>query len=109
MVRIRTPKMEMLQNLVEAYRRKRGVSSVNLQEVAAGAVREKVYEPEPRSIVKVLAGELAAALREVYYTDPQDRRVRKKHAQNMWTEVSEGKHEQLVLWHDIAEASRPQM
>ncbi len=109
MGRFQKTKNEMLQDIVEDYRRKHGVSSVNLREVAAWAVREKVWEPEPRSAAKMLAEDLRVALREEYFTDPQGRRVRKKHAQRILKEVGDGKHEQLVLWHDIAEATRPQM
>ena len=102
-------KTEELQELVEWYRDRHNVSSVNLKEVAAWAIREKVYEPEPRSTMKLLAKELSAALREVYFTDPQGRRVRKKHAQRIWDDTTDGRHEQKVLWHDITEATRPQM
>lgn len=109
MHRIRKTKTEMLQEVVESYRRAHKVSSVNLQEVAAWAVHEKVYEPERRSTIKILARELQAALRESYFTDPQGRRVRKKHAQRLWEDVTEGKHVQKVFWHDITVATRPQM
>jgi hypothetical protein len=101
--------MQMLQDLVERYRKKHKATSVNLRDVAAWAVREREYEPEQRSTIKVLARDLAAALREVYIVDPQGRRVRQKHAERVWREVHEGKQEQLVLWHDITEATRPQM
>lgn len=102
-------KSQMLQELVERYRRETGACSVNLKEVSAWAVREKLWEPEQRSMVNMLAQSLADALREEYVTDPQGRRVRKKHAQRISVEVSDGKHEQLVLWHDITVATRPQM
>ncbi len=102
-------KMQMLQDLVERYRKKHNATSVNLRDVAAWAVREKEYEPEHRSTIKLLTQDLAAALREVYFTDPQGRRVRKKHAERVWREVHEGKQEQLVFWHDITEATRSQM
>ena len=102
-------KMQMLQDLVELYRKRHKATSVNLREVAAWAVREKEYVPERRSTIKILSRDLAAALREVYFTDPQGRRVRKKHAERVWRDVCEGKQEQLVLWHDITEATRPTM
>ena len=105
----KTTKTHLLQDLIEKYRRRHKVSSVNLHEVAAWAVREREYEPEHSSTIKILHQELAAAYREVYYTDQQGRRVRKKHAERVWREVSEGKQEQLVWWHDITDATRPQM
>lgn len=99
----------MLQELVELYRRRHHVSSVNLQEVAAWAVLEKEYEPPQRSTIKDLARELQAALREAFFTDPQGRRVRKNHAQRTWEDVTDGKHVQRTFWHDITVATRPQM
>ncbi len=109
MPRVRTTKLEMLQELVEDYRKKHRVKAVNLKEVAAWAVLEKRYEPERQSTIRQLARDLAGALRESYFTDPQGRRVRKKHAERVWEEVHEGKQDQLVLWHDITEASYPQL
>lgn len=109
MSQFRTTKREMLQELVESYRRIHGQSSVNLQEVAAWAVREKIWQMEPRSRVRILSRALADALRESYIEDAQGRRVRLKHAQRVWRGVADGKQEQLVLWHDIREASRAQM
>ena len=109
MRRIRKTKTEMLQEVVEAYRRKHKTTSVNLQEVAAWAVHEKVHEPERRSTIKILARELQAALREAFFTDPQGRRVRRNHAQRLWEDVTDGKHVQRVFWHDIRVATRPQM
>ena len=101
-----TSKTEMLQKLVEQYRKIHKVSSVNVNDVAAWAIRTKAYEPQPSSRMRLLAREISHALREVFFTDSQGRRVRKKHAQRI---LKEGKCEQMVLWHDITEASRPQM
>lgn len=84
-------KSQMLQDIVEDYRRQTGISSVNLKEVAAWAIREKKWEPERRSAINMLTRGLADALREEYFTDPQGRRVRKKHAQRLSVEVSDGK------------------
>jgi len=99
----------MLQELVERFRHETGASSVNLKEVAAWAIRKKLWEPERRSAVKMLARSLADALREEYFTDSQGRRVRRKHAQKILKGVTDGRQKQLVLWHDIVEATRPQM
>lgn len=109
MRRFKKTKPQMLQGLVEDYRRQTGASSVSLKEVAAWAIRHKKWGPQRSSAIKILTKDLAVALREEYFTDPQGRRVRRKHAQRVFREVTEGKHEQLVLWHDITEATRPQM
>jgi len=109
MRRIRKTKREMLQEIAEAYRRTHKVSSFNIKEAAAWAIREKLYEPEVKSTIKVLAKEMQEALREQYFTDPQGRRVRLNHAERTWEELTDGKHVQMVFWHDIRDASRSQM
>jgi hypothetical protein len=98
-----------LQRLVEQYRREHKTSAVNLREVAAWAIRKGGWEVRRSSAVNILARDLAHAMREEYFTDPQGRRVRKKHAQKLPKQVIEEKLVQLVLWHDVTEAKRPEM
>ena len=105
-MRVKKSKNQSLQELVDVYRKKFNVKSVDLHEVAAWAVREKLWELDRKPATKMLYKELAIALRDEYFTDPQGRRVRKKHAQRITKEGGKG---QLVLWHDITEASRPEM
>ncbi len=109
MRRLQQTQTQALQGLVEQYRRQNGVSAVNLREVAAWAVRNGLWEVGRSSSVNILSRALANALREEYFRDPQGRRVRKKHAQRIVNEIVDGRHEQLVFWHDITEASRPEM
>jgi len=90
MRRFKKTKPQMLQGFVEDYRRQVGVSSVSLKEVAAWAIRNKKWEPQRSSAIKILAKDLAVALREEYFTDPQGRRVRRKHAQTVFGDVTGG-------------------
>lgn len=108
MSKLRQTKSEVLQELVERYREATGEHTVVLREVAAWAVRTEGWRPSRKTAVDQLSQELSHALREEYYTDPQGRRVRKKHAQRTWRIIDE-KNRQLVLWHDVTEATRPQM
>lgn len=108
MERIKKTKRESLQELVEEYRRDNEVPTVNLKDVAAWAIRTNRWIPPQRSTMRILTRDLADALREEYYTDPQGRRVRMKHAQRI-SRVGDGERTQLVLWHDITDATRPQM
>ena len=100
---------ESLQELVERYRQEEHVDSVNLDEAAAWMIRNDHWQPRIRKQMDILKEELSAALREEYITDPQGRRVRRKHAQRLWAVEEGGKHKQYVLWHDIETATRPQM
>ncbi len=108
MRRLKKTKREALQDLVEKYRDENQVDSVNLSEAAAWLLRNKYWEPRVKRQMDILKEELRVALREEYFYDPQGRRVRKKHAQKI-IEVEDGKPKQLVLWHDITTATRPQM
>jgi len=99
---------EALQELVEQYRREEHVDSVNLEHAAAWMIRNKHWQPREKKQIDILKEELRAALREEYITDPQGRRVRRKHAQRTYA-IEDGKRKQLVLWHDIEMATRPQM
>ena len=99
---------EIMQELVEEYRLKNGVHSVSLKDVAAWMLRNG-WQPRPKDAVAIIAKELQVAMREQFITDPQGRRVRQKHPQKIVRKLKDGSFEQLVLWHDIREATRPQM
>jgi hypothetical protein len=109
MEKLRESRSVALQRLVEEYRRAHGASSVNLREVAAWAIRAGKWEMRRTSAVNLLVRDLSQSMREQYFTDPQGRRVRKKHAQKLPKQMVEGKLVQLVLWHDMTEAKRPEM
>ena len=98
-----------LQDLVEQYRNEEHVDSVNLAEAAAWMIRNKHWLPRVKKQIDILKDELRVALREEYITDPQGRRVRRKHAQRTYKVAEDGKSKQMVFWHDIETATRPQM
>jgi len=101
-------RFEILQAKAEEWRRETGNSAIDLNEVATWMLRTG-WQPRPADAAKSLKIELRAAMREQYIEDPQGRRVRQKHAQKVSVELKDGSLEQRVLWHDIREASRPQM
>ena len=68
--------------------------------MAEWAMNAGLYKPHPQAAVRQCAKEIARALREEYYTDEKNRRVRTKHA------VRWG---QTVLWDDIRTAPREHM
>jgi len=70
------------------------------RQIAAYAVREKLWAPHPSSLVSQCAEDLAHAMREEYIIDPQGRSVRAKHAARV---------EQAVFWADIRTAPRAHM
>ncbi|MFH1747711.1 MAG: hypothetical protein ABIG44_11805 [Planctomycetota bacterium] len=74
------------------------------REVAAWAIRERLWEPSDSALIDQCADHLARAMREEYITDPQGRAVRVKHAARL---ARQGR--QLNLWADIRSASREHM
>lgn len=85
--------VEMRQEIVEKYRAAGEEWPTNMKAVAAWAIRNKLWDMPRRSAIDICAKELAEALREEFITDPQGRRVRKKHA------VRHG--QQIPIWVDI--------
>lgn len=71
------------------------------KQMAAWALREGLWAPHRDSLVGQCAEQLAEAMREEYYVDPQGRTVRTKHAARVKLHG-----EQLNLWEDIRTADR---
>ena len=71
-----------------------------MRQVASWAIDEGLWEPARGTIVGQLAEELARAMREEYYTDPQGREVRTKHA----ARTTSRSGIQSTLWDDIRTA-----
>jgi hypothetical protein len=74
------------------------------REMARWAIANRLWEPQPSTIVDQCADHLSRALAEEYIDDPQGRSVRAKHAARV--EV-DGKQE--TLWADIRTAPRSHM
>jgi len=88
---------EQMQAIVNKYIEAGEEWPATTRQIAAWAVRERLWAPHPSSLVSQCAEALAQAMREEYIVDPQGRTVRAKHAARI---------EQTVLWADIRTASR---
>jgi len=93
-----------LQRIVATYRAAGQEWPASTHDIANWALRERLSEPRESDVIGVLADQLARAMREEYYTDPQGREVRAKHAAKV---CKNGK--QLTLWDDIRTADRAHM
>src|SRR5262245_6804684 len=89
-----------LRELLNDYLRAHGGGPVGLGDVYAWAKRQRRWEAPPASQLRQFKEEVARAAREEYYTDPQGRRVRRKHAVVLIRE--DGR--QQSLWADIGDA-----
>src|SRR5262245_52531241 len=94
---------DYLRELLNDYLQAHGGGPVDLGDVYAWARRQRRWEAPPASQLRQFKQEVARAAREEYYTDPQGRRVRRKHAVVV---IKEGGRQQS-LWADI-EAAPPE-
>jgi hypothetical protein len=95
---------EQLQSLANRYFEATGASRATKTEIAGWMIREGLWQPSPELLLHKAAEDLARALREDYYIDPQGRHVRAKHAARI---VEDG--EQKTFWADLRFASAQHM
>ena len=88
-------------NIVNQYMSSDEPWPATARQIAAWAIRQKLWAPQRASLISRCAEELARAMREEYYTDPQGREVRTKHAARILERGT-----QLTLWADIRTAER---
>lgn len=95
-VRLKKTHKEFCQDIINDYLQETGKVEIDLAEVAEWAINQGLWEkPFLSNAKRQCARALAKAARDEYYTDPQGRRVRTKHA---------ARHEQGWLWADIKSA-----
>ena len=95
---------QQLQRIVNTYIDAGEPWPATAREMAAWAIRNRLWAQQPSTMVNQCADQLARAMREEYITDPQGRTVRAKHVARI---VRNG--EQIALWADIGTASREHM
>lgn len=95
---------EQRQRIVTMYRKGGNPWPASMRQVASWAIDEGLWEPARGTIVGQLADELARAMRDEYYIDPQGREVRAKHA----ARTSRG-GVQATLWDDVRTADPEHM
>ena len=95
---------QQMQRLAEDYIQAGEPWPATARAIAAWAIRNNLWQPQPSAVISQCADHLARALREEYRTDPQGRRVRAKHLAPIY---QNGK--QMVFWDDIQTASRDHM
>ncbi len=93
-----------LREIVVAYQEAGEPWPATARQIAAWAYNTGRWQPKPGSVIKQCAEDISRALREEYYTDPQGRTVRTKHAA-----LRERDGQQLMLWDDIRTAEPEHM
>jgi hypothetical protein len=102
-------KTEQLWDITAQYRLSGEKWPATAKDIAAWAIRSKLWQPQPRKLIDQCASEIAAAMREEFITDPQGRRIRKNYVIRDAKEMKEGRWEQMPLWVVGTEASAEQM
>lgn len=95
---------EQLQNIVRQYQDAGQPWPASARQIAAWGYAQKLLIPQPSTIIKRYAEEIARAMREEYIVDPQGRTVRAKHAARITIDG-----EQMTLWADIRTAEPQHM
>jgi len=95
---------EQLQEIARDYRAAGMPWPATAKEMAVWAIDNNRWQAQRSTLISRCAEEIAEALREEYYTDPQGRRVRTKHMARV-----EVNGEQIPLWDDIRSGNREHM
>jgi hypothetical protein len=97
---------EQLRNIAELYRSSGQPWPATCRQIAVWAINNGHYRTHHAKLIAKAAEEIASAMREECYTDPQGRRVRALHAARVATRLPDGSRIQKILWDDIRDASR---
>ncbi len=97
--------LEQNQRIVSQYRESGQPWPASSTEIARWAISKKLWEIHPGAVVRQCADQIATAMREVFLTDPQGRRVRLLHA----APYREPGRKQYLLWDDMRTASNKHM
>jgi hypothetical protein len=96
--------IEQHQKIVDQYRDAGEAWPATSTEIARWAIDRKLWQIHPNAIVRQCADQIANAMREEMYKDPQGRRVRLLHAAPY---PKNGR--QYLLWDDMRVASHKHM
>jgi len=102
-------KTDFLQDIVNVYRTSGQAWPSTARAIAGWAIQEGLWKPPTKNLIEQCADEIAAAMRDEYFIDPQGRTVRRKHPYREIEELPDGKHKQLFLWVDVADAKPAEM
>lgn len=72
-------KIEQNQNIISRYRKSGQAWPATSTTIARWAIDMRLWEIHPSKIVRQCADQMADAMRQEYFTDPQGRRVHAKH------------------------------
>ncbi len=95
---------EEMQKIANDFLAEHGDRPASAREIGAWARDQGRWQPQPSRLLDIFAAELADAMRQEHYIDPQGRSVRAKYAARI---AKEGK--QQMLWADGRTATEGHM
>jgi hypothetical protein len=96
--------------IVAAYREAGEPWPAESKSIAIWAINSGLWKPHRGRMIAQCANDLSRAMREEYYTDPQGRQVRVKHAARYRGKPEHGEpSHQKTLWDDIRTADYEHM
>lgn len=93
-----------LQRIIKDYRQETQSWPATTDEMAQWAIDNRKFDIRTPALVRILARDLAQAMREDYITDKKGRRVRAKHPA-----PSKRNDQTIMLWDDMRTAPREHM
>jgi hypothetical protein len=92
-----------IKDYIARYKREvRNDGLLDPHDVAGWAYKNGLHKPNPKTVIDIIAADIAQAFREEYRTDPQGRRYRAKHAAK--TRIG---NQTLSLWGDLDDPKAP--
>jgi hypothetical protein len=96
--------LEQNQKIVNQYRESGQTWPASSTDIARWAIDKQLWQIHPGAVIRQCADQIANAMREEFFTDPQGRRVRLMHAAPY---PRNGR--QYLLWDDMRSASHKHM
>lgn len=94
---------DAIKDYIERYKREvRDDGLIDPHELAGWAYKNGLHKPSVKTIIDVIAADIAQVFREEYRTDPLGRRYRAKHAA-----TTKAGNKTLSLWGDIDDPAAP--
>lgn len=95
---------QLRQKIISRFYTETGKPEASALEMAHWAIERGLWEQAPANLARQCADQLARAMREETFVDPQGRTVRAKHA----ARIKQGE-KQLTVWADMRWATRKHM
>jgi len=92
---------QSLMEIVSRYREADQKWPATKQEIAAWAIEQQLWEPEPELLLRRCANDIAVAMKNERHVDVQGRHLRTMVATRLPVTNEDGKTSQVTMWDDL--------